>query len=99
MRIAVRNVGLCADIACAPHNICMFLHELSTALLSLSITGRDMQCKLSAMKQSIAKVEAVCYTQHVRGSELPQNLLTHVLISQSNSGAISDEPVISDSFG
>jgi predicted translin family RNA/ssDNA-binding protein len=99
MRIAVRNVGLCADNACAPHNICMFLRELSTAMLSYSLTGRDMQCKLSTMKQSIAKVEAVCYMQHVRGSELPQNLLTHALASQPNYGGISDESVTSDNFG
>jgi len=77
MRIAVHSVGV-GDKE-TPFVICHTLRELCTAMSSLYGIARDLPQKLSSLRQSLAKVEAACYAIHVRGSELPDHLLTSML--------------------
>lgn len=77
MRIAVHSVGV-GDKE-TPFIICRTLCELYTALSTLYGIARDLPQKLSSLRQSVAKVEATCYAIHVRGSELPDHLLTSML--------------------
>jgi len=77
MRIAVHSVG--AGDKEMPFVICRTLRELCTAMSSLYGIARDLPQKLSSLRQSLAKVEAACYAIHVRGSELPDHLLTNML--------------------
>ena len=77
MRIAVHSVGV-GDKE-MPFVICRTLRELCTAMSSLYGIARDLPQKLSSLRQSVAKVEAACYAIHVRGSELPDHLLTSML--------------------
>jgi len=80
MRIAVHSVG--AGNKEMPFVICRTLRELCTSLSSLYGIARDLPQKLASMRQSVAKVEAACYAIHVRGSELPDHLLTSMLSSK-----------------
>ena len=77
MRIAVHSVGV-GDKE-TPFVICRTLRDLSTAMSLLYGIARDLPQKLSSLRQSLAKVEAACYAIHVRGSELPDHLLTSML--------------------
>jgi len=77
MRIAVHSVGV-GDKE-MPFVICRTLRELCTAMSLLYGIARDLPQKLSSLRQSVAKVEAACYAIHVRGSELPDHLLTSML--------------------
>jgi len=77
MRIAVHSVGV-GDKQ-MPFVICRTLRELCTALSSLYGIARDLPQKLASLRQSVAKVEAACYAIHVRGSELPDHILTSML--------------------
>jgi len=77
MRIAVHSVGV-GDKE-TPFVICRTLRELCTAMSLLYGIARDLPQKLSSLRQSLAKVEAACYAIHVRGSELPDHLLTSML--------------------
>jgi predicted translin family RNA/ssDNA-binding protein len=97
MRLAVHNVGQGVNDTRAPNNICQFLRELSSALQPFSLTGREMQHKLTTMRQSVSKVEAACYMLHIRGSELPQNLLVDALSPERICG-MSDMPSLPDNF-
>ena len=77
MRLAVHSVGV-GDKE-TPFVICRTLRELCTSMSSLYGIARDLPQKLSSLRQSLAKVEAACYAIHVRGSELPDHLLTSML--------------------
>ena len=77
MRIAVHSVGV-GDKE-TPFVIRQTLRELCTVMSSLYGIARDLPHKLSSLRQSLAKVETACYTIHVRGSELPDHLLTSML--------------------
>jgi len=77
MRIAVHSVG--TGDKDTPFVICRTLRELCTAMSTLYGIARELPQKLSSMRLSLAKVEAACYAIHVRGSELPDHLLTSVL--------------------
>ena len=77
MRIAIHSVGV-GDKE-TPLVICRTLRELCTMMSSLYGIARDLPQKLSSLRQSLAKVEAACYAIHVRGSELPDHLLTSML--------------------
>jgi len=77
MRIAVHSVGV-GDKE-MPFVICRTLRELCTAMSTLYGIARDLPQKLSSLRQSVAKVEAACYAIRVRGSELPDHLLTSKL--------------------
>lgn len=77
MRMAVHSVG--EGDKETPFTICRTLRELCTSLSSLYDIARELPQKLSSLRQSVAKVEAACYAIHVRGSELPDHLLTSML--------------------
>jgi len=77
MRIAVHSVG--EGDKETPFAICRTLRELCTSMSSLYGIARDLPQKLSSLRQSLAKVESACYAIHVRGSELPDHLLTSML--------------------
>ena len=77
MRTAVHSVGT-GDKE-TPFIICRTLRELCTAMSSLYGLARELPQKLSSLRLSLAKVEAACYAIHVRGSELPDHLLTSML--------------------
>lgn len=61
--------------------VCNFLRKLHNTFVSLGNVSRDVSSKLKAMKASLSKVEAACYTLKVRGSEIPQFALVEVLNS------------------
>jgi len=77
MRIAVHSVGV-GDKE-TPFVICRTLRELCTSMSTMYGIARDLPQKLTTLRQSVAKVEAACYAIHMRGSELPDHLLTSML--------------------
>lgn len=90
MRMAVRRFDV--DSKKATLDICVFLRELHSLLTTYCpAAGREMQFKLTTMKQSIAKVETACYLMHVRGSELPRNLLASALTMTGGSDVKTDQ--------
>ncbi|XP_022193447.2 translin-associated protein X isoform X2 [Nilaparvata lugens] len=60
--------------------VCDFLRNLYTSLLTLShVNNREFYKKLSVMLQSLVKVENACHMIKLRGSEVPQDLLVHMI--------------------
>lgn len=89
MRIAVHRAGVGDREGLV--DICSILRVVCTALAALDGTiGRELNQKLSTMRQSVAKVESACYTLHVRLSELPAD--------NSGCGQIKPPPLIITRF-
>ncbi|XP_066157785.1 translin-associated protein X isoform X2 [Euwallacea fornicatus] len=62
--------------------ICNFMRAIHTGFLSLSHSGnREISRKAYVLKQSLAKMELVCYNIQIRGSEIPKHMLLSVIDS------------------
>ncbi|XP_053984862.1 translin-associated protein X [Hylaeus anthracinus] len=70
--LATGDIGSC-------YQTCSFVRNMYKGFLgSTSISNKEMNRKLCTLKQSIHKMENVCYTIKVRGSEIPKHILVDV---------------------
>lgn len=63
----------------AAFDICRFMTNLYTGMLSVSFNSREYSRKMFTVIQSVKKVEMACYTVRVRGSEMPEKMIFSVL--------------------
>eukprot|EP01027_Heterolobosea_sp_BB2_P009768 GEZU01014374.1.p1 GENE.GEZU01014374.1~~GEZU01014374.1.p1 ORF type:complete len:101 (+),score=24.34 GEZU01014374.1:383-685(+) len=71
-----------------PLEVMDFLHALQAGFRALP-QHRDVIKKLDVMDQSVAKVERICYSIKVRGSEFPDSkfLTTSMEVDEASGGA------------
>jgi len=63
--------------------ICNFVRAINSGFLGLSYSGnREISRKTYVLRQSLAKMELVCYNIQIRGSEVPKHMLLNVIESQ-----------------
>lgn len=63
--------------------ICNFVRAIHTGFLGLSYSGnREISRKAYVLRQSLSKMELVCYNIQIRGSEVPKHMLINVIESQ-----------------
>ncbi|ERL90956.1 hypothetical protein D910_08298 [Dendroctonus ponderosae] len=63
--------------------LCNFVRAINTGFLGLSYSGnREVSRKTHVLRQSLAKMELVCYNIQIRGSEVPKHMLLSVIESQ-----------------
>jgi len=89
MRLCINCVG-CGDRD-TPFKLVNFMRAMYCGFLSLRPIGKEMGRKTSVLKSSLLKVEKVCYTLKIRGSEMPQNMLLHVITESDNNTTLQDE--------
>lgn len=94
MRRAINSVG--DGELDRPFEICSFLQEIESAYSGLNNCNREVNRKLTVLRQSLRKVEAACYTLKVRGSEIPKHMLVDVISKSSSAAQFLDDPVIEE---
>uniref|UniRef100_UPI00398F3549 translin-associated protein X isoform X2 n=1 Tax=Pristiophorus japonicus TaxID=55135 RepID=UPI00398F3549 len=83
MRMCITSVGN-GDIE-TPFEVSQFLRAIYDGFTYIGNTGPyEVSKKLYTLKQSLGKVEDVCYTLTVRGSEIPKHMLADVLSSKAS---------------
>jgi predicted translin family RNA/ssDNA-binding protein len=79
MRLCVNSVATGSQDQC--ERILAFMEDLYTWFSQLQMVG-EFSKKLSVMKDSLQKVEKVCFTIKVRGSEYPKEFLAGLIDSK-----------------
>lgn len=83
MRKCINNLAT-GDIASC-HQTCHVVREMYKGFLSVNgIAGKEINRKLYTLKQSLGKIENVCYMIKVRGSEIPKHMLADVASSATD---------------
>ncbi|XP_046571114.1 translin-associated protein X-like isoform X1 [Haliotis rubra] len=91
MRLTINSVGA-GDLQ-LPFKVCAFMRRIHDAFLSYGNVSRELNRKMSTLRQSLHKVENACYTIQVRGSEIPKHLIADVLSGTSEcSSRFQEEP-------
>lgn len=79
MRKCINNLASGDITSC--YQTCNFVRNMYKGFLGcVGISGKEVNKKLYTLKQSLAKMENVCYTIRVRGSEIPKHMLANVAI-------------------
>ena len=87
MRKCINNLAI-GDIASC-YQTCNFVRNTYTGFLGcLGISGREISKKIFTLRQSLLKMENVCYVIKVRGSEIPKHMLADVAIAESTENMI-----------
>ena len=74
MRQAINSAGAGNTATC--FRLLTFLQEIHDGFVSLRRDShREIPSKVRVLRQSLRKVENVCYNINVRGSEVPKHLL------------------------
>lgn len=77
MRKCINNLAS-GDISSC-YQTCNFVRSMYKGFLGcVGISGREVARKLYTLRQSLIKMENVCYTIKVRGSEIPKHMLADV---------------------
>ena len=82
MRLCINSVG-CGDKE-LPFNLLPFFRAMHCGFLSLRSLNKEMGRKTSVLKNSLHKVEKVCYTLKIRGSEIPDHMLIRMITNQTD---------------
>ena len=85
MRLAVNSVG--QGNLTTPLEICQILRKIHDEFITFGNQQRGLPKKLEVLKNSLKKVENTCYTIHIRGSEVPENMLA-TLIAENTEHAV-----------
>ena len=85
MRLAVNSVG--QGNLTTPLEICQILRKIHDEFITFGNRQRGLPKKLEVLKNSLKKVENTCYTIHIRGSEVPENMLA-TLIAENTEHAV-----------
>ncbi|KAG5894608.1 hypothetical protein JTB14_026139 [Gonioctena quinquepunctata] len=82
--LGIGNVGDC-------FKLCNFVKHINTGCLGLIAPGnKELSRKAYVLRQSLSKMELVCYNIQIRGSEIPKHMLISV-IESSDVNADEDE--------
>ncbi|XP_014296808.1 translin-associated protein X [Microplitis demolitor] len=74
------------------YKTCNLVKEIYKGFLGCAgISGKEIRRKLYVLKQSLVKMENVCYTIKVRGSEMPKHMLADVAIATVESYPPDDD--------
>ena len=77
MRMSINAVG--SGNQDLPFGILPFVRAVHCGFQSLRPISREIPRKLYVLRSSLAKIEQVCYTLKIRGSEIPKHMLVHAL--------------------
>ena len=88
MRLAVNSVG--QGNLTAPREICQILRKIHDEFITFGSRQRGLPKKLEVLKNSLKKVENTCYTIHIRGSEVSENMLA-TLIAENRDHAVDGQ--------
>lgn len=80
MRLAINCVG--KGRLDTPVNVCKLLRSIHNAFITFGNSAKGMSKKIEVMTASLKKVENTCYTIHVRGSEISENMLASLVASE-----------------
>lgn len=83
MRLAINSVG--QGNFKSPLKICKMLQKIHSEFIMFGNRLRGLPKKLEVLKNSLKKVESTCYTIHIRGSEVPKNMLATLIASSGDS--------------
>ncbi len=81
MRLGINSIG-CGEHG-RPFDLLPFMRALYCGFHSIGSRSKNMSKKMGVLRASLAKVENVCYTLKVRGSEVPEQMLAD-MFSSSN---------------
>ncbi|XP_043581803.1 translin-associated protein X [Bombus pyrosoma] len=74
MRLCINNLATGDTASC--YQTCNFVRDMYTQFLGCTNTSnRLLNRKLCTLEQNLHKIESVCYTIKVRGSEIPKHIL------------------------
>lgn len=73
MRLGINSIG-CGEHG-RPFDLLPFMRALYCGFHSVGSRSKNMSKKMGVLRASLAKVENVCYTLKIRGSEVPQQML------------------------
>ena len=77
MRMSINAIG--SGNQDLPFEILPFVRAVQCGFQSLRPVSREIPRKLYVLRSSLAKIEQVCYTLKIRGSEIPKHMLVHAL--------------------
>lgn len=102
MRAAINSIA--AGDQSRPVQICEFLTRLygGFSIFGNNVASKDWSMKLRTFRQSLAKVENVCYVLKLRGTEVPDYMLAEVVTSVDQGSYAADNLPIDthlDNFG
>ena len=81
MRKCINNLAS-GDIASC-YQTCNFVRDMHKGFIGcVGISVKEINKKLYTLKQSLIKMEKVCYTIKVRGSEIPKHMLADVVAAE-----------------
>lgn len=90
MRKCINSLGAGNIDDCV--KICEIMKQLYVGFQGLNNAGyRELGRKIYTLKQSLLKVEFVCYNIHVRGSEIPKHMLASVITNTNELNNEEDE--------
>ena len=73
MRLGINSIG-CGEHD-RPFDLLPFMRALYCGFHSIGSRSKNMSKKMGILRASLAKVENVCYTLKIRGSEVPKQML------------------------
>ncbi|CAG9863188.1 unnamed protein product [Phyllotreta striolata] len=80
MRRSLNNLGMGNVEEC--FKLCNFVRHINTGFLGLMAPGyKELSRKAYVLRQSLTKMELVCYNIRIRGSEIPKHMLLSVIES------------------
>ena len=82
MRLGINSIG-CGEHD-RPFDLLPFMRALYCGFHSIGSRSKNMSKKMAVLRASLAKVENVCYTLKIRGSEVPKQMLADMFSSTSN---------------
>ncbi|XP_015118232.1 translin-associated protein X [Diachasma alloeum] len=90
MRKCINNLATGEISSC--YQTCNVVREMYKGFLGCYGTaGKEVNKKVYTLKQSLAKIENVCYMIKVRGSEIPKHMLAEVAISAGEEYPTEDD--------
>ncbi|KAK0182899.1 hypothetical protein PV327_000986 [Microctonus hyperodae] len=90
MRKCINNLASGDITSC--YQTCNLVRDMHIGFIGcVGVCGKEIRRKLYVLKQSLIKMENVCYTVKVRGSEIPKHMLAEVAI-----GAAEEYPAEED---
>ena len=81
MRMAINRIG--SREFNEAEDICQILRSIYREFSMFAYDHREMSKKINVMKASLNKVENACYNVKVRGSEVPDNMLSEIALSEN----------------
>lgn len=76
MRLGINSIG--SGDHDQPFDLLPFMRALYCGFHSINPKSRMLPRKMSVLRASLAKVENVCYTLKIRGSEIPKHMLAEM---------------------